>query len=40
MSQDKIFSDGHDNFKNSYFKNHEKELLNLAKNGQHPKALL
>ncbi|HIC43614.1 MAG TPA: hypothetical protein EYO73_04765 [Sulfurimonas sp.] len=30
---------GNDIFKNSYFKQHEKELLNLAENGQHPKAL-
>jgi len=39
MPHDKIFSDGHDSFKTSYFKNHEKELLDLAQNGQHPKAL-
>ncbi len=26
-------------FKNSYFKKHEEELLDLVKNGQHPKAL-
>jgi len=30
---------GNDIFKNSYFQKHEKELLDLAKNGQHPKAL-
>jgi len=30
---------GNDIFKNSYFKQHEKELLDLADNGQHPKAL-
>lgn len=28
-----------EDFKNSYFKNHEKELLDLVENGQHPKAL-
>lgn len=31
--------DGNDIFKNSYFKKHEKQLLNLVENGQHPKAL-
>lgn len=31
--------DGNNIFKNSYFKKHEDELLDLAKNGQHPKAL-
>lgn len=31
--------DGNDLFKKSYFKKHEKELIDLAKNGQHPKAL-
>jgi len=31
--------DGNDIFKNSYFKKLEDELLDLAKNGQHPKAL-
>lgn len=31
--------DGNDIFKNSYFKKHEEELLDLAENGQHPKAL-
>ena len=30
---------GNEDFKNSYFKNHEKELLDLVENGQHPKAL-
>ena len=39
MPKSTIFSDGNDTFKNSYFKNHEKELLDLATNGQHPKAL-
>jgi len=31
--------EGNDVFKNSYFKEHAKELVSLAKNGQHPKAL-
>lgn len=31
--------DGNEMFKKSYFKKHEKELLDLAHNGQHPKAL-
>lgn len=31
--------DGNNIFKNSYFKKHEDELLDLATNGQHPKAL-
>jgi len=31
--------EGNDAFQNSYFKNHEKELLDLAENGQYPKAL-
>ena len=31
--------DGNDSFKASYFKKHEKELIDLAENGQHPKAL-
>lgn len=31
--------DGNNIFKNSYFKKYEKELLDLVKNGQHPKAL-
>ena len=31
--------EGNDVFKNSYFKEHAKELVNLAKNGQQPKAL-
>jgi len=30
---------GNDVFKNSYFKKHEKLLVDLAQNGQHPKAL-
>jgi len=39
MPNNTIFSDGNDTFRKSYFKNHEKELLDLAINGQHPKAL-
>ena len=39
MKNDKHFSDGNGSFKSSYFKIHEKELLDLAQNGQHPKAL-
>jgi len=31
--------EGNDLFKKSYFKKNEKELLDLAENGQHPKAL-
>jgi len=34
-----VFLEGNDQFQNSYFKTHEKELLDLAENGQHPKAL-
>jgi len=30
---------GNDVFKNSYFKKNEKKLLDMAQNGQHPKAL-
>ena len=33
------FAQGNETFKKSYFKNHEKELLTLAKKGQHPNAL-
>ena len=39
MLQNDTFSAGNEEFKNSYFKNHEKELLDLVENGQHPKAL-
>ena len=39
MPDNEMFSQGNREFKNSYFKNHSKELLELAKNGQHPKAL-
>ena len=31
--------EGNEVFKNGYFKKHAKELVSLAKNGQHPKAL-
>lgn len=39
MPKKDTFSAGHETYKNSYFKNHEKELLDLVENGQHPKAL-
>ena len=39
MPKNDTFSVGNEEFKNSYFKNHEKELLDLVENGQHPKAL-
>jgi len=39
MTNDQQFSHGNNSFKSSYFKIHEKELLDLAQNGQHPKAL-
>jgi len=39
MPSNSALLDGNDIFKNSYFKKHEKELLDLAENGQHPKAL-
>ncbi|HIP17730.1 MAG TPA: carbonic anhydrase, partial [Sulfurovum sp.] len=39
MQKKDTFSVGNEDFKNSYFKNHEKELLDLVENGQHPKAL-
>ena len=39
MSDNSVFSQGNDTFKNSYYKNHEKELLDLAEHGQNPKAL-
>lgn len=39
MLKNSTILDGNDIFKNSYFKKHEKELLDLAQNGQHPKAL-
>jgi len=39
MIKNSTILDGNDIFKNSYFKKHEEELLDLAQNGQHPKAL-
>jgi len=39
MLKNSTLLQGNDNFKNSYFKKHELKLLDLAKNGQHPKAL-
>jgi len=39
MPTESTFSQGNSTFKSSYFKNHEKELLDLANNGQQPKAL-
>ncbi len=37
--ENSILIDRNELFKNSYFKKHEEELLDLVKNGQHPKAL-
>jgi len=39
MAQNATFSEGNSSFQESYFKNHEQELVDLAKHGQHPKAL-
>jgi len=39
MLKNSILLKGNDVFKKSYFKKHKLELLDLAKNGQHPKAL-
>lgn len=39
MLKNSVLLKGNDVFKNSYFKKHAKELLDLAQNGQHPKAL-
>ncbi|MGB5964673.1 MAG: carbonic anhydrase [Sulfurimonadaceae bacterium] len=39
MLKNSALLEGNDVFKNSYFKKHEHELLDLAQNGQHPKAL-
>ncbi len=39
MLKNSALLNGNEVFKNSYFKKHEAELLDLAKNGQHPKAL-
>ena len=39
MLKNSTILNGNDIFKNSYFKKHELELVDLAENGQHPKAL-
>ena len=39
MLKNCVLLEGNDLFKKSYFKQHEQELLDLAENGQHPKAL-
>lgn len=39
MLEKKELHQGNEVFRNSYFKKHEKELLELAQKGQHPKAL-
>ncbi len=39
MLKNSVLLKGNDVFKQSYFKKHELELLDLAENGQHPKAL-
>ncbi len=39
MLKNSVLLEGNDVFKKSYFKKHKLELLDLAKNGQHPKAL-
>lgn len=39
MLKNSTLQEGNAVFKNSYFKKHELELLDLVKNGQHPKAL-
>jgi len=39
MTKNNALLHGNDLFKNSYFKKHEKQLLDLVENGQHPKAL-
>lgn len=39
MPKKSTLLDGNEIFINSYFKKHSKELVDLAKNGQHPKAL-
>lgn len=39
MPKNSTILTGNDTFKNSYFKKHEEKLLDLALNGQHPKAL-
>lgn len=35
----KIFADGNETFQKTYFKKHEAQLLDLVKEGQHPRAL-
>jgi len=39
MLKNSVILKGNDLFKRSYFKEHKLELLDLAKNAQHPKAL-
>lgn len=39
MLKDSTIINGNEIFKNSYFKKHELELIDLVENGQHPKAL-
>lgn len=39
MLKKSLLLDGNEMYKKSYFKKHEKELIDLAKNGQQPKAL-
>jgi len=39
MLKNSTILDGNEIFKNSYFKKHEVELIDLVENGQHPKAL-
>ena len=39
MLKNSVLSQGNDLFKKSYFKKHKLQLLDLAKNGQHPKTL-
>ena len=39
MLKNCVLLEGNDVFKKSYFKQHERELLDLVENGQHPKAL-
>lgn len=39
MKKASALLEGNEMFQKSYFKKHEKELLDLAENGQHPKAL-
>lgn len=39
MLKKSLLLDGNEMYKKSYFKKHEKELIDLAENGQNPKAL-